>query len=421
MLGNQIRKQVNRSVARQFGTTNKAETDRNNKYLARTYNVWDTVISKAYGVWMEDVEGKKYLDFHSGYCCTNQGHGHPKILQALYDQSQKLIMSSRAFNTDVSGEFCEFISKTFGYDKLIPMNSGTEGCEAAVKLARRWGYHVKGVEKDKAEIVVAKKCFWGRSIAAISGCDDPLRYTDFGPLVPGFTLVPFNDANALEEAFKANPNISGFMVEPIQGEAGIIVPDDGYLKKVRDLCTKYNVLFIADEIQSGLGRAGDLLAHYHEKVRPDVVVLGKAISGGVIPFSVCLADNPIIETIGMGQHGSTYGGYALGCAVSKAAVEVIIEEKLSERSKKNGAFFKAELKKLQSPLIKEIRGRGLWNSLEINRKGLGRDFAEGLAKNGLACKNTHDTTIRLAPPLIIEKPELEQAVDIIQKTLKEFE
>ena len=412
---------LGKQLFRSFGTTNKIETERNNRHLARTYYVWDTVISKAYGVWLEDVEGNKLLDFHSGYCSTNQGHGHPKILKALYDQSKKLIMCSRAFNTDISGEFCEYMSKTFKYDKLIPMNSGTEGWEAAVKLARRWGYRVKGVESNKAEIVVAKKCFWGRSIGAISGSDDPNRYTDFGPLCPGFTMVNFNDVKDLEDKFKANPNISGFMVEPIQGEAGIITPDDGYLKKVRELCTKYKVLFIADEIQSGLGRAGDLLAHYHEEVRPDIIVLGKALSAGVIPMSVIMADAPIIDTIGLGQHGSTFGGYALGWAVSKAAIEVLIEEEMPQRSKKNGAYFKSELQKIKSPLIKEIRGRGLWNSLEVNKKGLGKDIAERLAKNGLACKNTHDTTLRLAPPLTIEKPELDQAVEIISKTLKEFE
>lgn len=313
MLSKVFKKQSKRVFSRFFGTTNQTETERNNNYLARTYMVWDTVISKAYGVWMEDVEGKKYLDFHSGYCCTNQGHGHPKILQALYDQSQKLIMCSRAFNTDISGEYAEFIHKTFGYDKMIPMSSGCEGCETACKLARRWGVKVKGVPNDKATIVVANKCFWGRSITAISGSDDPLRYSDFGPLTPGFDFVPFNDTDALEKKFQENPNICGFMVEPIQGEAGIIVPDEGYLKKVQDLCKKYNVLFICDEIQSGIGRAGTMLAHYHEKdVRPDIVVLGKALSAGVIPFSITMADSHIIDHIGLGQHGSTYGGYALG-------------------------------------------------------------------------------------------------------------
>mmetsp|Transcript_25068 Transcript_25068/g.24815 ORF Transcript_25068/g.24815 Transcript_25068/m.24815 type:complete len:332 (-) Transcript_25068:32-1027(-) len=331
-------------------------------------------------------------------------------------------MCSRAFNTDISGEYAEFINKTFGYDKYIPMNSGSEACETAIKLARRWGVRVKGVDNDKATIITARKCFWGRTIGGMSGCDDPLRYEDFGPLCPGFDMVPFNDAEALEEKFKENPNIVGFMVEPIQGEAGIIVPDDDYLQKVQALCKKYNVLFIADEVQSGIGRTGYMLAHHFEKsVRPDIVILAKAISGGVVPFSITLADSHIIDHVGMGQHGSTYGGYSLGCAVSKAAIEVIIEEDLCEKSKVNGAFFKGELEKIDSPLVKEIRGRGLWNSLEITKTGLGKDFAEALARNGLACKNTQDTTIRLAPPLIIERPELEQALDIIEKTVKEFE
>ena len=316
-----------------FSRTNLSETEKINKHLARIYNVGDIVISKGYGVWVEDVEGNKFIDFHTGSSSISQGHSHPRILQALYDQSKKLIMWSRAFNTDISGEYCEFMSKIFKYDKLIPMNSGNESWESAVKLARRWGYRVKGIEDNKAEIVVPNKWFWGRSIAAISGCDDPKRYNEFGPHVPGFTLVPFNDAEALEKAFKSNPNIWGFMIEPVQGDAGIYPPEPGYLKTVRDLWTKYNVLFIADEVQSGIGRTGELLAHYHQGVRPDIIVLGKAISGGVLPISCIMADAPIIDTIGLGQQGSTFGGYALGCAVSKTAIEVAIDEQLNQQQK----------------------------------------------------------------------------------------
>lgn len=247
------------NLNRTFATTNAIETARNDKHLAKTYAVWDPVITKAYGVYMEDVEGHKMLDFHSGYCTVNMGHGNEKILRALYHQSHRLAMCSRAFNTDVSADYGEYIHRLFGYDKFIPMNSGSEGCETAVKLARKWGYVVKGVEKDKAEFLTASKCFWGRTIAGLSGCDDPLRYEGFGPKAPGFTVIPYNDADALEEKLKSNPNVVGFMIEPIQGEAGIKVPDDGYLKKVQDICHKYNVLFIVDEIQAGLGRSGDLL------------------------------------------------------------------------------------------------------------------------------------------------------------------
>lgn len=284
------------NLARSFGTTNEAVIAKVDRFVGKTYAVGENAITKAYGVYMEDVEGNKLLDFHSGYGAVNQGHGNEKILRALYHQSHRLAMCSRAFHTDVCSTYAEYIHQLFGYDKMIPMNSGTEACETAVKVARKWGYTVKKVEKNKAEVITANNCFWGRTIAAISGCDDPIRYEGFEPKAPGFSMVPFNDPDALEAKLKSNPNIVGFMVEPIQGEAGIIVPDEGYYKKVQDICHKYNVLFITDEIQCGLGRSGDLLCHYHEeKVRPDIVILGKALSNGVLPVSLVLADSNIID------------------------------------------------------------------------------------------------------------------------------
>ncbi|CAI2369956.1 unnamed protein product [Moneuplotes crassus] len=422
MISSRLLRAKNRVPKRLFGTTNKDETDRNNKYLAATYDVCDSVISKANGIYVEDVEGHKMLDFHSGYSCTNQGHLHPKILQALYDQTKKLTMASRIFNTDISGEFAQFISETFGYEKMVPMNSGSEACECAVKMARRWGVMSKGIDNDKVTVITTHNCFWGRTIVSMSGCSDPNRYSNFGPLVPGFDMVPFNDPDALEEKLKENPNICAFMIEPIQGAAGVIVPDDDYLRRVQALCRKYNVLFICDEVQAGLGRTGYMLAHqFEEGVRPDIVTLAKATTGGVLPLSLALADSHIIDLLGKGQHGTTYGGNALGCAVAKAAIEVIIEEDLCERSRVNGAFFHNLLESLDTPVIKLVRGRGLWYSLVIDRPGQAKEFSEVLAKNGLACRNTDGESLRFAPPLTIEREQLEQAAEIILKTCKEFE
>jgi len=314
------------------------------------------------------------------------------------------------------------MSKTFGYDKILPSSSGVEACETAVKLARRWGYVVKGVEADKAHVVFPKGCFWGRSITACSATDDPSRYENFGPMTPGFSLVPYNDVEALEAEFKSNPNIVAYMAEPIQGEGGVIIPDADYLLNVRKLCDKYNVLMIVDEIQTGIGRTGSMLCvEQSTGVRPDIVTLGKSISGGIVPLSVVLCDDEIMLTIKPGEHGSTFGGNAIASAVGITAIEVVIDEEMCQRSTENGKYLLDELDKIDSSLIKESRGRGLFCSLVLNKKGIGKDFISALNQNGLACKNTHDNIIRLAPPLITERSELDQGVEIIQKTLRQFE
>lgn len=371
---------------------------------------------------MWDVEGKKYIDFHSGYCSANQGHCHPKIVETLIKQAKLLTCPSRAFDNDQAGPFAELISKTFGYDKILPSNAGVEACESAVKLARRWGYVVKGVPDNKAEVIFPKGCFWGRTITACSGCDDPMRYDKFGPLTPGFPLIPYNDLDALERLLKSNPNIVAYMVEPIQGEGGVIIPDKGFLSKAHKLLKKYNCLMIVDEIQTGLGRTGKMLCSHHEDdFRPDIITLGKSVSGGLLPVSLAMADDHVMLTIKPGEHGSTFGGNALACAVGKTAIEVIIEEDLCTKSTENGKFLVDELKRVKSRLIKDARGKGLFCSLELNEKGIGKKVIKALNRNGMACKNTHDTVIRLAPPLVSTKEELAYGVEIIQKSLKEFE
>uniref|UniRef100_A0A7S3IZG9 Ornithine aminotransferase n=1 Tax=Euplotes harpa TaxID=151035 RepID=A0A7S3IZG9_9SPIT len=390
--------------------------------MAHNYAVLEPVIARAERCWMWDVEGKKYLDFHSGYCSANQGHCHPKIVDTLIRQVKILTTPSRAFDNDQTGAYAELMCKTFGYDKILPSNSGVEACESAVKLARRWGYVVKGVPENKAEVLFPNGCFWGRSITAISGCDDPMRYEKFGPFTPGFPLVPYNDLDALEKMLESHPNIVAYMTEPIQGEGGVIIPDKGYLREAHKLLKKHNCLMICDEIQTGLGRTGKMLCVHHEDdFRPDMVTLGKSTSGGLLPLSLVMADDEVMLTIKPGEHGSTFGGNALACAVGKTALEVIIEEDLCKKSEENGAFLVRELKNIKSKFIKEARGKGLFCSLELNEKGLGKHVIASLNRNGLACKNTHDTTIRLAPPLITTKEELTQGVEIIEKTLKEFE
>lgn len=403
-------------------SSNKEYKERNLKYMAHNYATAEPIISKAQGSWMWDVEGKKYLDFHSGYCSTNQGHSHPKIVEALIKQAPILATPSRAFDNDKAAEYSELVSKTFGYDKLLPSSSGVEACESAVKVARRWGYAVKGVPDNTAEVLFPKGCFWGRSIAAISGCDDPMRYEGFGPLAPGFPLVEYNNLEALKEVLEARPNIVAYMVEPIQGEGGVIIPDEGYLAEAQKLCKKHNVLMISDEIQAGLGRAGKLLcAHNTEGYRPDIVTLGKSTSGGLLPLSMILADDDIMLTVKPGEHGNTFGGNALACAVGKAALEVILDEDLCQRSVEGGEFLITELKKLDHPLVHDARGKALFCSLELSQKGIGAEFTKALNFNGLACKNTHDNIIRLAPPLNTSKEDLTIGVEIIHKTLKQFE
>jgi ornithine--oxo-acid transaminase len=389
------------------------------KYGAHNYHPLPVVLEKGEGVFLYDVDGKRYYDFLSGYSAVNQGHCHPAIIQSLIDQAQKLTLTSRAFHNNLLGEYSQFITAYFGYDKVLPMNTGVEGGETAIKLARRWAYTKKGVAENQAKIIFAEGNFWGRTMAAISSSTDPSSYKGFGPFMPGFGLVPYNDINALEEALK-DPNVAAFMVEPIQGEAGVVLPDDGYLTAVRNLCTKYNVLFIADEIQTGLARTGKMLACDHEGVRPDILILGKALSGGVLPVSAVLADDAIMLNILPGEHGSTYGGNPLACAVAITALTVLKEEKMAENATVMGELLRAELAKLQSPYITTIRGRGLLNAIVIKHANpeASWDLCLELKENGLLAKPTHGDKIRFAPPLIITKDQILESVDIIHRSLQ---
>lgn len=388
-------------------------------YGAHNYHPLPVVLERGEAVFLYDIEGKKYFDFLSGYSAVNQGHCHPKIIAALIAQSQKLTLTSRAFHNNLLGEYSKFITGYFGYDKVLPMNTGVEGGETAIKLARRWAYTKKGVGENQAKVIFAEGNFWGRTMAAISSSTDPSSYKGFGPFMPGFALVPYNDTAALEEALK-DPNVAAFMVEPIQGEAGVVLPDEGYLKTVRALCTKYNVLFIADEIQTGLARTGKMLACDHEGVRPDILILGKALSGGVLPVSAILADDEVMMNIHPGEHGSTYGGNPLACAVAISALTVLKEEKMMENATLMGELLRAELAKLQSPYITTIRGRGLLNAIVIKHENpeASWDLCLELMNNGLLAKPTHGDKIRFAPPLIITKDQILESVDIIHRSLK---
>lgn len=390
--------------------------EREDKYGAHNYHPIPVALCRGQGVYVWDVEGRKYYDFLSAYSAVNQGHCHPRIIEALKDQCEVLTLTSRAFYSDVLGEYEEYITKLFGYDKVLPMNTGVEGGETACKLARKWGYKKKGIAKNQAKIVFAEGNFWGRTMSAISSSTDPSSYEGFGPFMPGFELIPYNDLSALEEALK-DPTVCAFMVEPIQGEAGVVVPHEGYLTGVRELCTKYNVLFIADEVQTGLGRTGKRLACDHEDVRPDIVILGKALSGGVLPVSAVLADDEIMLTIKPGEHGSTYGGNPLGCRVAMAALDVLEEERLCENAQKLGVHFREEMSKLPSSIVKSVRGKGLLNAIIIQKDFDALDICLRLKENGLLAKPTHGDIIRLAPPLTITKPQLQEACDIISKTL----
>ncbi len=397
--------------------------DLEEKFGAHNYHPIPVVLEKGEGVYVWDVEGKKYFDFLAAYSAVNQGHCHPRIVKALTTQAQKLTLCSRAFYNSLLGEYEKFITDYFGYDKVLPMNTGVEGDETAMKLARRWAYDVKGVEKDKAKLVFAKGNFMGRTLAAISASNDPSSYGGFGPFMPGYELVEYNDLNALENAIK-DPNTAAFIVEPIQGEAGVVVPDDGYLKGVRELCTKYNVLFVADEVQTGLSRTGKLLACDHENVKPDILVLGKALSGGILPVSAVLASNEIMMTIKPGEHGSTYGGNPLACAVAMEALKVLKDEKLAENSEKLGAIFRDEMNKLkaETDLITTVRGKGLFNAIVIKEKEgkTAWDVCLKFAEHGLLAKPTHGDIIRFAPPLVINKEQLMECVAIIRKVILNF-
>lgn len=389
------------------------------QFGAHNYHPLPVVLNKGQGVYVWDVDGNKYFDFLSGYSAVNQGHCHPTIIAALVAQASKLTLTSRAFHSNLLGAYEEYICNFFGYDKVLPMNTGVEGGETAIKLARRWGYTVKGIEENKAVIVFANGNFWGRTMAAISSSTDPSSYKQFGPYMPGFELVPYNDIAALEDAFK-NKNVAAFMFEPIQGEAGVVVPDEGYLTNVRQLCTKYNVLMIADEIQTGLARTGKMLACDHENVQPDILILGKALSGGVLPISAVLCNNNIMMTIKPGEHGSTYGGNPLACAVAMAALQVLKDEKLAENAAAMGTLLRSEIEKLQSPFIALVRGKGLLNAIVIKHKNAEAawDLCLTLKQNGLLAKPTHGDKIRFAPPLCINQQQIMECIAIIDKSLQ---
>jgi ornithine--oxo-acid transaminase len=375
-------------------------------------------LKKGQGVYLWDVDDKKYLDFLSGYSAVNQGHCHPSIIQALVEQASSLTLTSRAFHNNLLGIYEAYITEYFGYDKVLPMNTGVEAGETAIKLARRWGYTVKGIPENKARIVFAEGNFWGRTMAAISSSTDPSSYRQFGPFMPGFDVVPYNDLEALELAFQ-NSHVAAFMVEPIQGEAGVVIPDDGYLSGVRALCNQYNVLMIADEIQTGLARTGKMLACDHEKVRPDILLLGKALSGGTLPISAVLADDVVMLTIKPGEHGSTYGGNPLACKVAMASLKVIKDEQLAENAANMGELLRNELLQLESPYISSIRGRGLLNAIVISHPNPEAAWylCLELMQNGLLAKPTHGDKIRFAPPLNITKSQILDAVEIIRKSL----
>ncbi|XP_074088332.1 ornithine aminotransferase, mitochondrial [Macrotis lagotis] len=395
--------------------------EREAKYGAHNYHPLPVALERGKGIYVWDVEGRKYFDFLSAYSAVNQGHCHPKIVDALKTQADKLTLTSRAFYNNVLGEYEEYITKLFNYNKVLPMNTGVEAGETACKLARKWAYTVKGVPKYKAKIVFAAGNFWGRTISAISSSTDPTSYDGFGPFVPGFEIIPYNDLPALERALQ-DPNVAAFMVEPIQGEAGVIVPHPGYLTGVRDLCTKFQVLFIADEIQTGLARTGRWLAVDYENVRPDIILLGKALSGGLYPVSAVLCDDEVMLTIKPGEHGSTYGGNPLACRVAIASLEVLEEEDLANNAEVMGNILRRELMKLPSDIVTAVRGKGLLNAIVIRET---KDYDAWkvclrLRDNGLLAKPTHGDIIRLAPPLVIKEDEVRESVEIINKTILSF-
>ncbi|KAF1745098.1 hypothetical protein MXB_3541 [Myxobolus squamalis] len=385
------------------------------QYGAHNYHPLPVVIERGQGACVTDINGVSYFDFLSSYSAVNQGHCHPKIIKALQDQASVLTLTSRAFYNNILGEYEEYITKLFGYDKVLPMNTGVESGETACKLARKWGYMKKKIPNNQAIIVFANNNFWGRSLAAVSSSTDPECYEGFGPYMPGFEIIPYNDLPALETALK-NQNVCAFMVEPIQGEAGVMVPSEEYIPGVRNLCTKYNVLFIADEIQSGLGRTGELLCCNHYNVRPDIICLGKALSGGIYPVSAVLADNDIMLCIQPGQHGSTYGGNPLGSKIAIVALQVIIDEKLCENSKRLGKIFGDELRKLPREKIVQVRGKGLFYAVVIDESmGVTAwDVCLKLKAKGLLAKPTHGNIIRFAPPLIITESQIMEALEIIK-------
>lgn len=391
------------------------------KHGAHNYHPLPVVLEKGQGVFVWDVEGKKYYDFLSAYSAVNQGHCHPKITNTLIEQAQKLALTSRAFHNSVLGEYEKFITELFGFDKVLPMNTGAEGVETALKLARKWGYEKKGVAENAAKIIVCEGNFHGRTISIVSASTDPDARKNFGPYTPGYITIPYNDTKALAEALKDN-TVVGFLVEPIQGEAGVYVPNDGYLKTCADMCKAANVLFIADEVQTGIARTGKMLACDHEGVKPDMLILGKALSGGMYPVSAVLANDDIMLCIKPGQHGSTYGGNPLGCKVAMTAMNVVLDEKLAENAEELGELLRGELRKIQSDRLTTVRGKGLLNAIIIKEKdGISAwDVCLKLAENGLLAKPTHGDIIRFAPPLVINKEQILECAAIIRKTIESF-
>ncbi|MFO7880261.1 MAG: ornithine--oxo-acid transaminase [Bacteroidota bacterium] len=395
---------------------------REEKYGAHNYHPLPVVLEKGEGPFVWDVEGKKYFDFLSAYSAVNQGHCHPRIVDAMTEQAKTLTLTSRAFHNNVLGEFEEYITKYFGYDKVLPMNTGAEADETAIKLVRKWGYEKKGIPANKAKIIVCENNFHGRTVTIISMSSDPDAYTGYGPYTPGFVTVPYNDLDALEKELK-DPNVAGFLVEPIQGEAGVYVPEDGYIKKAYDLCKANNVLFVADEVQTGIARTGKLLACDHEDVHPDILILGKAISGGVYPVSAVLANDDIMLVIKPGQHGSTFGGNPVAAKVAMAALDVVKDEKLAERAEYLGKIFRDEMSSIGSEMIGLVRGKGLLNAVVIKPKN-GKeawDVCVEMAKEGVLAKPTHGDIIRFAPPLVITEEQLREGIDRIKKVFKKFE
>ncbi len=393
------------------------------QYGAHNYHPLPVVLSKGKGVHVWDVEGRQYFDFLSGYSAVNQGHCHPQIVQAFVEQAQTLTLTSRAFYNDKLGEFEKYITQLLGYDKVLPMNTGVEAVETAIKLCRKWAYEVKGVPENQAKIIVCNNNFHGRTTTVISFSSDPSAKNNFGPFPTGFINIPYNDIVALNNVLKSEENIAGLLIEPIQGEAGVFVPKDGYLSQCKALCEAHNILFIADEIQTGLCRTGKMLACDHENVRPDIVLLGKALSGGMLPVSAVLADDEIMLTIKPGEHGSTYGGNPLASVTAIAALQVLLDENMAERSEKLGVYFREALKNIGSPLIQTVRGKGLLNAIEIDSsdENMAWEICLALKEKGLLAKPTHGDKIRFAPPLVITEEQLKECIVIIQQTLQSFE
>ena len=395
------------------------------KYGAHNYHPLPVVLEKGEGVYLWDVEGKKYFDFLSAYSAVNQGHCHPKIISALIDQSKKLTLTSRAFHNNVLGQYEKFITDFFGYDKVLPMNTGVEGGETAIKLARKWGYEVKKIPTDSAKIIFVEGNFWGRTLAAISSSTDPSSTNGFGPFMPGYEIIPYNNLDSLREALK-DPNVAAFMVEPIQGEAGVVVPDENYLRNAYEMCKDSNVLFIADEVQTGIGRTGKMICCEHHGFKPDILILGKALSGGVFPVSAILASDEVMLTIKPGEHGSTFGGNPVVCEVAIAALKVIRDEKLSENAHNMGVIFRDKIQTYinNSNIVEKIRGKGLLNAIVIKddeNSDIAWKICLKMAEKGLLAKPTHGNIIRFAPPLIINEDQLNNCIEIIISSLKDFE